>query len=152
MKPAKFRFSLASLTVLVFLLASLPLSGCQRHSSTESPRNASPDSRLPEGWKQSYPIRVSELGEGHSYHVWVEEGWLHVSRKTSSGESDWHVVLARVVDTKPPVITAGNGSSAYSVSYRDGRYFIREDTNNLLCVRERKVDEAGTWSRSQFLT
>ena len=107
---------------------------------------------LPDGWRRSFPIGVAQLGDGHTYHVWVEDGWLHVCRKTASQQPDWHIVLARVVNGEQPEITRRDDSTFFSLSYRKGRYFVREDINNLLCVRERKTSEDGTLSPSRFVS
>jgi thiol-disulfide isomerase/thioredoxin len=102
-----------------------------------------------DGWKKVVPIPSPLLGEGDRYIVWVEGGWLQARRETGKGETDWHVVLARAVDPEPPVISAPKGAFRFEVSYRGGRYFVREDVGTLRCLRERKSD-AAAWPGVPF--
>jgi peroxiredoxin len=87
------------------------------------------------------PIADSRLGKGDQYVAWVEDGWLQVRRETASGEVDWHFVLAKASDPTPPVFGVPEGSVRFEVSYRGGRYFVREDIDVLQCLRERKTDD-----------
>jgi cytochrome c biogenesis protein CcmG, thiol:disulfide interchange protein DsbE len=114
----------------------------------DSPASEEP---LKEGWKKVVPMPDAWLGEGDEYVVWVEKGWLQVKRQTKTGQIDWRIVLARATDPKPPTIAAAKGTGSFDVSYRDGRYFIRETSEVLRSVRERKRDAEGTWSRKGFL-
>lgn len=98
-----------------------------------------------EGWKRVVPVPMPELGEGDRYLVWVEGGWLQARRETAKGVTDWHVVLARATGSKPPDITATEGTVRFEVSYGAGRYFVREDANVLRCLRERKPADKGAW-------
>ena len=97
------------------------------------------DAPLPDGWTRDVPIPNALLGEGDRYVVWVEGGWLCARRETAAREVDWQVVLARATDPTPPIITSPPGSFRFEVSYRGGRYFVREDANLLRCLRERKT-------------
>jgi RNA polymerase sigma factor (sigma-70 family) len=109
------------------------------------------DTALKEGWRKTTPIPLPELGEGDEYVAWVEKGWLQVKRQTKEGKTDWHILLARATDPKPPTFAAPKGGISLDVSYRDGRYFIRETSNVLRCVRERKRGADGTLPRHPFL-
>ncbi len=145
---------------LLFVAAWQQAVGAVALAQTSQPQRAAPQieppsqdaQALPDGWRRSFPIGVAQLGEGHTYHVWVEDGWLHVSRKTASQQPDWHIVLARVVNGEKPGITRRDDSIFFSLSYRKGRYFVREDINNLLCVRERKTNQDGTLSLSRLVS
>jgi RNA polymerase sigma factor (sigma-70 family) len=100
-----------------------------------------PDSGFRDGWKKTVPIADSQLGKGDQYVVWVEDGWLQVRRETASGAADWHFVLARASDPTPPALGVPKGSVRFEVSYRGGRYFVREDIDVLQCLRERKAND-----------
>ncbi len=100
-----------------------------------------------EGWKRIVPIPSALLGEGDTYVVWVEEGWLQVRRQTEKGLTDWHIVLARTTGPEAPVIEAETRSVRFALSYRNGRYFVREDMDMLACLRERK---SGSWPSVPF--
>jgi RNA polymerase sigma factor (sigma-70 family) len=110
------------------------------------------DPPLKEGWVKTVPIPNPILGEGDEYVVWVEKGWLQVRRQTRDGKTDWHVVLARATDPRAPNVTAPKDGISLEVSYRDGRYFVRETAEVLRCVRERKRGADGTWPRAHFVS
>jgi peroxiredoxin len=93
---------------------------------------------------------MPELGEGDRYIVWVESGWLQARRETAKGVTDWYIVLARATGSKPPDITAPEGTVRFEVSYGGGRYFVREDANVLRCLRERKRGDKGAWPKVGF--
>ena len=98
-----------------------------------------PERPFGEGWRRIIPIPMPELGEGDRYVVWVEGGWLQARRETAEGQTDWHVILAHAVDPVPPVVSVPTGTFRFEVSYRGGRYFVREDVGVLRCLRERTV-------------
>jgi len=98
-----------------------------------------------EGWRRVVPVPMPALGEGDRYVVWVERGWLQVRRETSKGVTDWHIVLARATGAEPPVIEAKSGTVRFALSYRDRRYFVREDADVLSCLRESKRGIEGEW-------
>jgi thiol-disulfide isomerase/thioredoxin len=123
-----------------------------RELALGTPESKQPGSRLEEGWRQVIPIPDSRLGEGDEYVVWVEKGWLQIKRQTKTGQTDWLIVLARASDPKPPIISARKGEFLFALSYREGRYFLRETTNILRCVRERKMSSEGTYPLSDFLS
>lgn len=108
------------------------------------------DEPLRDGWTKVVPIPSPLLGEGDQYVVWVERGWLQARRQTAAGETDWHIVLARATDPKPPTVSAPEGTFRFEVSYRDGRFFVREDVNNLRCLREHKPDDPKAWPAVPF--
>jgi thiol-disulfide isomerase/thioredoxin len=104
---------------------------------------------LPEGWNRVVAMPERLWGPAGRYRIAVEGGWLQVRRETSDGQIDWHVVLARASDPTPPVVTEPGlppeGRARFEVSYREGRYFIREDLNVLRAVREPKPAEPASW-------
>jgi len=69
----------------------------------------------------------------------VQNGWLHVSKENDHQALDWHIVLARVEQGHRPHITMTEGAPVFELSYKDGRYFVRENFRFLRCVRERKT-------------
>ena len=162
------RSTILTLTVVALVVVMLPtLSGVRAIADyDQSPAEAqdqpqqakslaAPDAtaseELKEGWRRTIPIPRPRLGEGHTYVIWVEGGWLQVKRQTATGETDWHIVLARATDPTPPTVLADEDEVPVEFSYRDGRYFIREDRDVLRCIREAKRGEDGTWPRSYFL-
>ena len=96
------------------------------------------------------PVHLAELGEGDRYVAWVEGGWLQVRRETSKGLTDWHIVLARATGSEPPIIEARKGLVRFALSYRDGRYFVREDADILSCLREPKRGIKLVWPAVAF--
>jgi thiol-disulfide isomerase/thioredoxin len=104
---------------------------------------------LPEGWKTTVPMPDRLWGAGGRYLIWVEGGWLQVRRETSDGQTDWHIVLARATDPTPPIVKEPGrppeGNLRFEVTYRDGRFFVREDLNVLRAVREPKPAEPAAW-------
>lgn len=104
---------------------------------------------LAEGWRKVLAIPDPRLGAGDRYTIWVEGGWLQARRETASGETDWHIVLARAIDPKPPVIAAPEKSQRFDLTYRDGRYFIREYGAIIRSLREPK-GSGGPWPGVPF--
>jgi peroxiredoxin len=96
------------------------------------------------------PIAEPALGQGDSYYVWVEGGWLQVKRQAKNGRIDWQIVLARAVDATPPAVTAKEGF-IFEVSYKRGRYFVRETRNVIQSLRERKLGKDGTRPLGEFI-
>jgi peroxiredoxin len=109
-----------------------------------------PESPFGEGWRRIVPVPMPVLGEGDRYVAWVEGGWLQVRRETSGGTTEWHVVLARADGAAPPEIEAKEGTVRFALTYRDGRYFVREDSEVLNCRRERKSGPVAAWPAVPF--
>ncbi len=130
-----------------WLLRAAPADEPARPTASPAAKGTS----LKEGWRKTVPIPVPMLGEGDEYVAWVEKGWLQVRRQTKDGKTDWHIVLARATDPKPPTFAAPKGGVSLDVSYREGRYFIRETIDVLRCVRERKRGADGTLPRQDIL-
>ncbi len=101
-----------------------------------------------EGWKQTVQPKPLS-GRGDVYELAVENGWLRAKRSTADGQLEWQMFLARVVEGELPVISTV-GSSSFELSYRDGRYFIR-DVDNLLRRRARAPPAEQAWPRASAL-
>lgn len=82
----------------------------------------------------SYPKNDIPSGE---CRAWVEQGWLVVERRTDQDEIEWKIVLAKAVGDEPPQIDTSR-PGALRVSFRDGRYFIRDEFGEFRCLREPK--------------
>lgn len=109
---------------------------------------------LREGWRTSVPMPGRLWGPEGRYVVWVEDGWLQVRRESNDGQTDWHVVLAAATDPVPPLVRTPRmppkGNPRFEVSYREGRYFIREDLNALRVLREPKPADKQSWPAIQI--
>jgi len=90
--------------------------------------------RFGEGWTQKVPLNATS---GDRYELSVKDGWLQVSRRSGQGTLDWQVMLARASDSEPPTISLVSKMPSFELSYRAGRYFIRDTAYALRCVRER---------------
>jgi hypothetical protein len=96
----------------------------------------------------------------------VQDGWLLVERRTGEDQIEWKIVLAKVVGDEPPEMVAerlaagagvdrrdprtgamvtpgavGPVPRPFRLSYRDGRYFIRDEFGSLRCLREPKREQ-----------
>ncbi|HVX13752.1 MAG TPA: hypothetical protein VHC22_21400 [Pirellulales bacterium] len=71
--------------------------------------------------------------------VWVEGGWLMAERRTAAGGLEWRIVLAEVAEDDPPTIESNDEHGIFRLSFRDGRYFIRDEQGSLRCLRQRKT-------------
>ena len=91
-----------------------------------------------------------KIDEGGTYAIWIEEGWLRVRRETEKRLTEWHIVLARATSPEPPVIEAESNTNRFALSYCDGRYFIREDREMLIAMREPKRGLNGAWGNVGF--
>ena len=131
--------------------SAVPVSGAEKISPT---------------WSRTLPVSDPPDAKFGEWRVWVQEGWLLAERRTGDGEIDWQVVLAKVVGDEPPEIIVkrrppgarvvrhdprtgdtvlpgptGPIPGAMRLSYRDGRYFIRDEFGSFRCMREPKIDE-----------
>jgi hypothetical protein len=88
-----------------------------------------------EDFKQT--IRIPET-TGFAYFVSVQDGWLHVARRTAEGDLVWYIVLARVSKAELPVISVLERTDVFELSYAGGLYFVRENGRFLRSVREPK--------------
>ena len=150
-RSLKLTKTLAALTALCVFLISSALAdepGAKQQPAPKLPeRVAIPVDRdkFGEGWKQTIAIETS----GDAYDVWIKDGWLVVKRSDKDGGLDWQIVLARVVGDELPAISR-IGAFQFDLSYRDGRFFIRETREFLRAMREPKTDQ-GLFARSATL-
>ena len=81
--------------------------------------------------------------DGDHATVWVENGWLMAERRTAANELEWQIVLAKVENDPLPQIESNAEYGTFRLSFREGRYFIRDEKSNTFrCLRQRKTDEA----------
>ena len=70
--------------------------------------------------------------------AWIEDGWLHARRVDSSDDLVWHVVLGQVEKEAVPTIEGGSNAE---VRHPNGRYFVRDISNQRLnCVRQKLAE------------
>jgi thiol-disulfide isomerase/thioredoxin len=98
-----------------------------------------------DGWKQV--IRPEQ--DGDTYELSVIDGWLVVRRTDKQGAIDWQIVLAEIAGDELPKV-AYIGGFQFELSYRDGRYFIRETGPFLRALRQPK-DDRGLFARTAVL-
>lgn len=96
-----------------------------------------------EGWEQiaRMPESFAEQGKftQSTVQVTVKQGWLQATRETDRGEREWQIVVAEVVPgDEPPEIEVNVRREEFRLSYRGGRYCIRENRDHLRAVRQRK--------------
>jgi hypothetical protein len=123
--------------------------------------------KLTEGWSRIIPVAEPPEGKFGEWRFTVKDGWLLAERRTGEGEIEWKIVLAEAVGDEPPEIVVNrppqgggmrkrrrdaNGVLAETIvpgptgpipgslrlSYRDGRYFIRDGFSSLRCLRQAK--------------
>lgn len=112
------------------------------NSESSPDASAAPAAKISDTWSTTVPIAGlapdTMLGK---WRIWVEEGWLLAERRSSEDEVEWKVVLAKVAGDEPPEIEANRPPDSLRLSYRDGRYFIREAMGSFRCLREPKTEE-----------
>jgi thiol-disulfide isomerase/thioredoxin len=102
---------------------------------------------LPSQWRMVNDIPNFEGGgetRGDKVTIWVEDGWVVARRQTSSGDLEWHIVLARASNPQPPEVKVDQVSGGLSITY--GAYFLREDCGRLRVLRQRKNNQSPAWS------
>ncbi|HJT33741.1 MAG TPA: redoxin domain-containing protein [Pirellulales bacterium] len=130
--------------LLVFTaLIALPVAAAAEERASPSP------AKLSDKWSTkvhlpaySYPNNDIPSGE---CRAWIEQGWLVVERRTDQDELEWKIVLAKAVGDEPPQIDASR-PGALRVSFRSGRYFIRDEFGEFRCLREPKQPD-DVWPR-----
>jgi thiol-disulfide isomerase/thioredoxin len=89
------------------------------------------------GWQQMVVLPAASLGAGGHVNLTVENGWLCARRESSDGKLEWQIVLCQIEDRLLPEVEVMDGMPSFvDISYRDGRYFIRESLNLLRAIRE----------------
>ena len=116
-----------------------------RSFSTSAPAGVIVSAPQPftDGWEQiaRMPESFAEQGKftQSTVKVTVQQGWLQATRETDQGEREWQIVLAEVVPgDEPPEIEVNVRREEFRLSYRGGRYCIRESRDHLRAVRQRK--------------
>lgn len=140
---------------------------CQAASGRAADDAATPTAeseKMSDKWSRIVPVSDPPDPTFGEWRVWAQKGWLLAERRTCD-EVEWKVVLARLVGDELPKIDverpqqraravrklngkaealpgpAGPMPGAMRLSYRDGRYFIRDEFGSLRCLRELKTDE-----------
>lgn len=95
-----------------------------------------------DGWRKEVALTDPNGGDNTPHCVaWVDDGWLVVERRDTADEIEWQIVLAEVgKEDEPPTIEPNpKVPGGMRLTYRDGRYFIRDDWGNLRCLRQKKT-------------
>jgi len=99
-------------------------------------------------------IEKLDLDHGR-IEAWIEDGWLHARRVNSTDDLVWHVVLGQVeqeaVVSKGAVPTIQGGSTV-EVRHPNGRYFVRDISNQRFnCVRQKLSEGEFAGINTDFL-
>ncbi len=84
-----------------------------------------------EGWRQVFALPDTPIASGERLIVWVENGWLCTRHEAADGQFDWQIALCHASDDVLPEVRVTDGFPFVEVSYRDGRYIVRESLNTL---------------------
>ncbi len=133
------------LTLIAAVCCTLPVVGVANGPpaapGAKTPPASAPAVKFGDGWRtavallpHAWPKDDFPSGE---CRAWVEQGWLIAERRTDQNELEWKIVLAKVAGKEPPRIEAP-APGRLRLSYRDGRYFIRDEFGEFRCVRQPK--------------
>lgn len=91
-----------------------------------------------DGWRKEVALTDPNGGNKSPHCVaWIDDGWLVVERRDTTGDVEWQIVLAEVgEDDEPPTIKPNPGG--VRLTYRNGRFFIHDDWGHLRCMRQKK--------------
>ncbi|HEV3339068.1 MAG TPA: TlpA disulfide reductase family protein [Pirellulales bacterium] len=157
------------------LLAFSPAPQATLGQKANDDRLAEAAEKMSDTWSRIVPVSDPPDAKFGDWRMSVQEGWLVVERRTGDDKVEWKIVLAKVVGDEPPEIVVSrmpqgarmvqNRRDAKGVqtatavpgptgpipgtlrlSYRDGRYFIRDGFSSLRCLRQPKASNA-TWPR-----
>ena len=95
-----------------------------------------------DSWRKTVVLSDQNAeGKASKCIAWVDQGWLVVERRDVSGDVEWQIVLAQVGprDTPPLVEANPNVAGGLRLSYRNGRFFLRDDFGTLRCRRQIKT-------------
>ena len=93
-------------------------------------------------------IEKLDLDHGR-IEVWIEDEWLHARRVEGSDDLVWHVVLGQVEKGAMPTI---EGGSTAEVRHPNGRYFVRDISNQRFnCVRQKLAEGEFAGINTDFL-
>jgi len=87
-----------------------------------------------EGWKASFDLPETKGIQATTYHLWVEEGWLHVARVSEVG-IEWRLVFVKVADGVVPRAIQYVDMPSIEITYADEKYFIRDNSVVLRALR-----------------
>lgn len=135
--------------VLIFAVAIGGWTAFSRDAQADDPA-----AQLTEGWRKTVRLtrKKSRLytadreTEPDECTVSVKLGWLIAERRTAEGDLQWQIVLAKADEAEPPEITVVEDHGTFRLSFRQGRYFIRDDEDSLRCLRQLKAD-GDSWPR-----
>jgi len=111
-------------------------------SAADDPPASKLDAKFADGWRKEVALTDPNGGDKTPHCVaWVDDGWLVVERRDTAGEVEWQIVLAQVgEEDEPPTIEPNPAvPGGLRLTYRDGRFFIRDDWGHLRCLRQKKT-------------
>jgi thiol-disulfide isomerase/thioredoxin len=138
--PIRLHLLLAATLVLAAGPVALAQSDADAPWPTLQRRTVPIEGRFGDGWRQAVALPETPLSKGDQLTLWVERGWLCARLDGSDGQFDWQIVLCHIQDGVLPEVQIMDGQPFVGVSYRDGRYFIRESMCVLRGVRETSPD------------
>src|SRR6185437_7884214 len=106
------------------------------------PSDSEQGAKFADGWRKTVVLSDQNAeGKASKCIAWVDQGWLVVERRDVSGDVEWQIVLAQVGprDTPPLVEANPNVAGGLRLSYRNGRFFLRDDFGTLRCRRQIKT-------------
>jgi thiol-disulfide isomerase/thioredoxin len=91
-----------------------------------------------EGWRQTVVLpESSSLGAGGQVTLSFEDGWLCVRHESVDGKLEWQIVLCQAEEGVLPEVEIIEGMPFFvDISYRDGRYFVRDGQGMLRALRQ----------------
>jgi hypothetical protein len=171
-----FRRPRCTCAVCASVLVALIAVG-QKALAADDKAPAGGEEKMSASWSRTEPVADPPDAKYGEWRFWVQDGWLMAERRTGEGEIEWKIVLAKVAGNEPPEITVNrpprvavtahrrdaNGVETATtspaptgpmpgglrLSYRGGRYFIRDDFGSLRCQREEKTDDV-PWPEMQL--
>ena len=169
-RPFCYRKFVVQLTVTTCVLTLVcKTSAAPDDSATSESDSQPPAEKLSDTWSKTLPVSDPPDAKYGEWRFWVQDGWLLAERRTRNDEIEWKIVLAKVVGDELPKIVvnripagarmvhrASKGGETVTtvapeptgpipgslrLSYRDGRYFIRDEFGSLRCLREPKTED-----------
>ncbi|MEM9354001.1 MAG: TlpA disulfide reductase family protein [Planctomycetota bacterium] len=94
-----------------------------------------------EGWEASvdYPVIEGVSDNNLVCRLWVDQGWLHVERRSEEG-LEWRLALAEIEQGVYPVVSVFESVPALEVSYDNRRYAVRDNSVVVRAIRQRSDD------------
>jgi thiol-disulfide isomerase/thioredoxin len=124
--------------ILLAVVCAIAIATCGRALAVGENRHVPIEGHFGEGWLQTVVLpESSSLGAGGKVTLTVEEGWLCVRHDSADGQLEWQIVLCQAEEGVPPEIEIIDGMPFFiDVSYRDGRYFVRDGLGMLRALRQ----------------